>query len=448
MKIKIFNLLLILAIMLISMKLGANESKITKTRIFTDQNTVPQLEIATPFTQKSYSASNSITFRNILQPKRKVESKKTVNREGYSLTTKNYQMFEEDGWNDSIKVDYTYYAENQEILFEEIWSYRENDELSVSGRLRYYYDENENLIEKIWEYYDNEWIFSYKYNYYYNAENQVTSTVYSEWQGEDWLALSTSTTSYNDAGQPTQDFWQYWLDENTLVDWLQNNYLYEDDALLSDTSLLYYDSEWIANYRYLYIYENGNVIQNVYQTGWNNTFNDSIKYIYSWENDNLESTEFYQFYDDWYLMSYASYIYDANNNMLNELWQYEYDGIEYYYSQYEFMWEENVDNNNDSIELSSVKNYPNPFILSANRSANEIIISFNAEKSQGNYEISVFNLKGEKVISMKKNEIINGKNIVRWNGRDKFGNYVSTGCYFYKIEGTTNIGSGKILIIK
>jgi len=85
------------------------------------------------------------------------------------------------------------------------------------------------------------------------------------------------------------------------------------------------------------------------------------------------------------------------------------------------------DNNlNKIIYQSQLTNYPNPFNPSTT-------INFSIPK-ESNIELSVFNIKGQKVKDLVTNNFEKGNYSVVWLGKDEAGKSVSSGVYFYKIK--------------
>ena len=80
------------------------------------------------------------------------------------------------------------------------------------------------------------------------------------------------------------------------------------------------------------------------------------------------------------------------------------------------------------VENSLIKsgNYPNPF-----RNSTKIRFSLANDESVKNAEITIYNLKGEKI---KKFSNIRNQDSVLWNGKDDSGKKVPSGIYFYKIR--------------
>ena len=71
-------------------------------------------------------------------------------------------------------------------------------------------------------------------------------------------------------------------------------------------------------------------------------------------------------------------------------------------------------------------NYPNPFNPTTT-------ISFSIPE-ESNAELSVYNIKGQKVKILANNEFNKGNHSVVWNGNDYTGKPVSSGIYFYKLN--------------
>ncbi len=75
------------------------------------------------------------------------------------------------------------------------------------------------------------------------------------------------------------------------------------------------------------------------------------------------------------------------------------------------------------IELS---NYPNPFNLSTT-------IEFSIQ-NDSKIELSVYNIKGQKIKTLMNNAFTKGNHSVIWNGDDESGKSVSSGIYFFKLN--------------
>jgi hypothetical protein len=77
-------------------------------------------------------------------------------------------------------------------------------------------------------------------------------------------------------------------------------------------------------------------------------------------------------------------------------------------------------------KLALYSNYPNPFNPSTT-------ISFSLPK-ESNVELSVYNIKGQKVKTLVKGEFESGKHSVIWYGKDNNKKICSSGVYFYQLK--------------
>lgn len=81
----------------------------------------------------------------------------------------------------------------------------------------------------------------------------------------------------------------------------------------------------------------------------------------------------------------------------------------------------------EKVKLS--QNYPNPFNPSTK-------IDFALQESQ-NVFLNIFNVKGQLIKTLFSGLSEKGQKSLTWDGKDSFGNLVSSGTYFYKLETET-----------
>ncbi|MCD4819647.1 MAG: carboxypeptidase regulatory-like domain-containing protein [Candidatus Cloacimonetes bacterium] len=88
----------------------------------------------------------------------------------------------------------------------------------------------------------------------------------------------------------------------------------------------------------------------------------------------------------------------------------------------------------------ALKNYPNPF--------NPVTtISFNTFEAS-KVELSVFNIKGKKVVTLINDELESGSHSYNWNGTDANGKTVASGIYFYKMKSGRYSTTKKMILMK
>ena len=86
-------------------------------------------------------------------------------------------------------------------------------------------------------------------------------------------------------------------------------------------------------------------------------------------------------------------------------------------------------------------NYPNPF--------NPVTtISFSTTETDQNTELTVYNMKGQKVKTLVNTNLDAGQHKVVWNGKDESGKPVSSGVYFYKMKAGNFIATRKMILMK
>ena len=90
--------------------------------------------------------------------------------------------------------------------------------------------------------------------------------------------------------------------------------------------------------------------------------------------------------------------------------------------------------------ISGLRNYPNPFNP-------ETTISFQL-KQDDELELSIYNIKGQKVKTLVKDHLSKGLHRVVWNGTDANEKRVSSGIYFYKIKASGATQTKKLLLLK
>lgn len=86
------------------------------------------------------------------------------------------------------------------------------------------------------------------------------------------------------------------------------------------------------------------------------------------------------------------------------------------------------------------RNYPNPFNPTTT-------ISFSLATSE-KVELTIYNVKGQKVKTLCKGRMDAAKHSMLWNGKDNSNNPVSSGIYFYKLKSSGKESTHKMLLMK
>ncbi len=99
------------------------------------------------------------------------------------------------------------------------------------------------------------------------------------------------------------------------------------------------------------------------------------------------------------------------------------------------------DNQHSVVNVTMLKgNYPNPFNPETN-------INFSL-KERGDVQLTIFNLKGQKVRTLLNTSLSQGNHSVVWNGTSDNGSSVASGIYFYRLDTQDYSSSKKMILMK
>ena len=62
--------------------------------------------------------------------------------------------------------------------------------------------------------------------------------------------------------------------------------------------------------------------------------------------------------------------------------------------------------------------------------------------------IQIFNILGEKVVTIHNDIIQPGSHIIHWSGKDQSGVNVPSGLYFYRIQSNNRVLTKKMMLLK
>ena len=101
----------------------------------------------------------------------------------------------------------------------------------------------------------------------------------------------------------------------------------------------------------------------------------------------------------------------------------------------------NTEEDNSPAYITTLKgNHPNPFNPTTS-------ISFSLAENQ-NVKIVIYNVKGQKVRELLNNNMEKGKHNITWNGKDDYGQEVSSNVYFYRMKTGRYTSTKKMLLLK
>ena len=186
--------------------------------------------------------------------------------------------------------------------------------------------------------------------------------------------------------------------------------------------------------------------------------------------DDLDDTEFYNNIDEgiinFFMTDWINYNYYTDNQIFDTFNEYigisegeiEFDipADELWYAFFDIadnlnnpqyiqgsarLYEYEESSNDNNVISNSTKlldNYPNPFNPTTT-------ISYDL-KNDSKVKLEIFNIKGQKVITLEDEEKTVGHHNIVWNGKNSEENSVSSGIYFYKLD-TENYSSVKKMVL-
>ncbi|MCK5787422.1 MAG: T9SS type A sorting domain-containing protein, partial [Chlamydiia bacterium] len=186
--------------------------------------------------------------------------------------------------------------------------------------------------------------------------------------------------------------------------------------------------------------------------------------------DDLDNTEFYNKIDDgiinFFMADWVNYLYFTDGQIFDTFNEYigisageiEFDvpAEEMWYAVFDIS--DNLNNPqyiqgsarlyeydesliDDNVVFNSTKlreNYPNPFNPTTT-------ISYDL-KNDSKIKLEIFNIKGQKIITLEDGEKVAGYHNIIWNGKDSEGSSVSSGIYFYNLD-TKDYSSVKKMVL-
>ena len=100
----------------------------------------------------------------------------------------------------------------------------------------------------------------------------------------------------------------------------------------------------------------------------------------------------------------------------------------------------NLSENVTLLNSFNLSNYPNPFNP-------ETTIYFSLDNTE-DIELTIYNVKGQKVKSLLKKRLNNGVHSIVWNGKDENNDYVASAIYFYSLVVGKQVTTKKMILTK
>ncbi len=286
--------------------------------------------------------------------------------------------------------------------------------------------------------------------------------------GDTPIATGRETYTYGNSGELTEAVMQIpdpidgtWTNEDRLL------YTYTGSDLTESLSQYNDESVWTDDRKCLLAYSNGKVStineQEFDQINWVDVYNNTYAYSgdnlveeieQEWQTDawqNVEKTtyqfsrsmpsawsEFFWSSDDWIETQRGTISFNTENkpveflsqvqSIISREWENEGKVV--------FGYGDNaIDDVNAAKSVLSLSNYPNPFNP-------ETTLNFNLV-SDSNVEISVYNVKGQKVDTIVNKGFTKGNHNITWKA-DSF----STGVYFAVLKTKSGTTTAKLVLMK
>jgi len=146
-----------------------------------------------------------------------------------------------------------------------------------------------------------------------------------------------------------------------------------------------------------------------------------------------------------YKLPAGTYDVYAERVFYEDVIEYQVEIIEGEFTQIAIPMFETVDvENNEIIQLANdlnLTNYPNPFNPTTT-------ISFSVTQNSDFVNLVVYNIKGQKVITLINEQMQSGKHSIIWSGVDEQNKTVSSGIYLYKIKAGNQESVRRMLLLK
>ncbi|MDZ4182490.1 MAG: FlgD immunoglobulin-like domain containing protein, partial [Candidatus Cloacimonadaceae bacterium] len=175
------------------------------------------------------------------------------------------------------------------------------------------------------------------------------------------------------------------------------------------------------------------------------TWNERIRRFYQYDQGRLDTVETLENSSQmgWFVSYRTDYAYNGNLPVSETRMRYDYPQAVLLPDMRINMGYTEITANEDPLSppmISSLGSHPNPFTASA-------AISFKLE-TPGRTEISIFNIKGQKVRSLMNVDKAVGDHQVIWDGKDDTGSKLANGIYLIRLSSGNETRTVKAVLAK
>lgn len=401
----------------------------------------------TPQTKTTYSYVNTSQLGELLLQTWNGSAWENNQRSTYSYNGNNLntniltEVWTGSAWQNASQLNYEYDGSNRVSIYtQQTWSGSQWDN---SFRILYAYTAGgdvESTTQQQWD--AGAWKNFFLSSYTYNADHYITQNLSQIWNGASWDNTSKADYTYDSENKVTNVVSSIWLGGMWQAS-SQTIYSYNANDYISEVVVQNWDfisSQWKNYLKYSYEYDgNNNITLNLSQSwdgaGWVNEDQTLSTY-----NGFQVATNTTQYWDSgaWQNSNYDVYSYDANENLIEILYQQWLGSAFENYAKVVYTYIPVTDVNEEQSVVNTFaldQNYPNPFNPTTSF---EYSLPFESA-----VEISVFNILGEKVSELVNEQITAGNHSVNFNAS----NLVS-GIYIYTIKARTILGEGNYIAAK
>ncbi len=389
----------------------------------------------------------------------------------------------EGGWIDTWRQEAIYDSLGRIGCINHYWASNSGDPLELAGRTLFEYSDDGQAQHVTEEYYYEGawypfWELLYEYengmpqeiNYNLNMYEGMIhrQTIFIYWPDTNILKRVVEFTYDYESPVPSVIIYDYAMDSASRpseilvsridADWDQwyvqerRNYVYHnDDQTTHESYLRQLEFSYLGTLSCFFVGVQPSKLleERVFHPGANGTWSERYRWFHSYNSDGFLNTieNFVRLYpwdpEIWNLSQYKDYTYQQGYPIAETTFSPNY-GEEEFMPQYRYCmgYQEIVPAEDPAMPGVGValSVYPNPFNPSAG-------ISFRLETA-GHIEISVYNLKGQKVRTLLEAKKSAGTHQTFWDGKDGAGRSLAAGIYLIRLSSGKESRTVKAVLAK
>jgi hypothetical protein len=335
------------------------------------------------------------------------------------------QQYKNNSWVNVSRSMMTYNAQNNiiEVIDQEwdgsAWVNKTKIIINYSS------DKLQDIITMAWS--SNSWENESKISYTYNSSGYVITITTSEWSNGIWKDVIRHLKTYDSKGNNILEEHQTYENGTLISNNIINNTYDTNNRLVEEITQMITDIPWFTPK----------------DTGFFGKEFKKVNYTYDNNGNNIQTIQYDCMpgsWGSWVLRLRETTTFDKFNKEIEKNFDYfNYSGVWLYTFKKVFIYGSSVNSVNDDITLPDKfilsQNYPNPFNPSTK------IKVYIPEKT--NVNLSIYNLLGEKVVTLVNNELSIGKYEFTFEAKN-----LPSGVYFYRLETPKQTITKKMILSK